>query len=128
MIILTLEQVLELHALVISEADGSQGLRDLGRLEAALATQTQSVFGTELYESPYEKAAALVRGIIADHAFVDGNKRTGMLAGLTFLRINKVKFKASKGEIEDFAVHIATKHLGVPAIADWLEKHSNKAR
>ena len=121
---LTLEQLLELHALVIAQTGGSQGLRDLGRLEAALATQTQAVFGQDLYESLYEKAAALIRGIIADHPFVDGNKRTAMLAGLTFLRINNVKFLAKKGELEDFAVQVAVEHLDVPAIATWLEAHS----
>jgi death on curing protein len=123
MIVLTLDQLLELHALVIAETGGSNGLRDLGRLEAALATQTQAVFGNELYESLHEKAAALIRGIIADHAFVDGNKRTGMLVGLTFLQINDVKVVAQNGEIEDFAVRVATEHLGVPAIAAWLEGH-----
>jgi death-on-curing protein len=125
MIVLTLDQLLELHAFVIAETGGSRGLRDLGRLEAALATQAQAVFGRELYESLYEKAAALIRGIIADHAFVDGNKRTAILVGLTFLKINDVKFKANKGEIENFAVQIAIKHLDVPVIAAWLKAHSN---
>ena len=76
MIALTLEQLLELHALVIAETGGADGLRDLGRLESAVATQTQAVFGVELYETAYDKAAALTRGIIGDHAFIDGNKRT----------------------------------------------------
>lgn len=125
MTVLTLEQLLELHALVIAETGGSQGLRDMGRLEAALATQTQAVFGEELYASVFEKAAALTRGIIADHAFVDGNKRTGMLTGLTFLKINGKKFVAKQGELEDFAVQIATEHLDVPAIAAWLQAHSS---
>lgn len=72
MISLTLEQLLALHVLVIQETGGSQGIRDLERLESAVAAQTQSVFGEELYPSLYEKAAAVIRGIIADHPFVDG--------------------------------------------------------
>ncbi|HSX36446.1 MAG TPA: type II toxin-antitoxin system death-on-curing family toxin [Patescibacteria group bacterium] len=120
MINLSLEQLLEIHALVLQETGGSAGLRDLGRLEAALATQTQVVFGEELYATPCEKAAALIRGIIADHAFVDGNKRSGMLAGLTFLSINGVVFKAKQGELEDLAVQVATNHLTVTDIAAWL--------
>lgn len=121
---LTLEQLLELHVLVIQETGGSQGLRDLGRLESAIATQTQSVFGEELYTTLYEKAAALIRSIIADHPFVDGNKRTAMLTGLTFLRENGLQFIAQQGEIEDFAVKIATDHLDIPTIAAWLDQHS----
>lgn len=120
---LTLEQLLELHALVIEQTGGSAGLRDLGRLEAALAAQTQSVFGEELYPSLVLKAAALIRGVVADYPFVDGNKRTAMLVGLTFLELNAKTFHAEKGEIEDFAVPVATDHLDVPAIAAWLEAH-----
>lgn len=122
--VLTLEQLLELHVLVIMQTGGSEGIRDLGRLEAAIATQTQVVFGEELYTTMLEKAAAMIRGIIGDHAFVDGNKRTGMLAGLTFLEVNHINFKAQQGELEDFAVKVATEHPEVPAIAAWLKTHS----
>lgn|SRR5487761_1082828 len=124
MIILTLEQLLEIHALVIIKTGGSQGLRDLGRLESAIVVQTQGVFGEELYPSLHEKAAALIRGIIADHPFVDGNKRTAILAGLTFLEINSVAFRAKLGEVEAFAVRVATDHLSVDEIATWLKSHN----
>jgi death-on-curing protein len=124
MTILTLEQLLELHALVIETSGGSAGLRDLGRLEAAIATQTQNVFGEELYPTIPDKAAALLRGIIADHAFVDGNKRTSMIAALTLLELNELHFEAKQGEIENFAVQVATEHSDVPAIAAWLRTHS----
>lgn len=121
--LLTLEQLLQLHTLAIQQTGGSAGLRDLGRLEAAIATQTQSVFGEELYEGSIDKAAALIRSIIADHPFTDGNKRTGMLAGLTFLKINNVSAHFSQGEIEDFAVDIAVKQLDVTSVAQWLNRH-----
>lgn len=124
MIVLTLEQLLELHALVIEATGGSPGLRDLGRLEAAIATQTQNVFGKELYPSISNKAAALIRGLIADHAFVEGNKRTAMLSGITLLLLNNIIFSANIGELEDFAVQIATDNLDVPAISAWLNLHS----
>ncbi len=123
MIILTLEQLLELHALVIDSTGGSSGLRDIGRLESAIATQTQNVFGEELYKDITEKSAAIIRAIIADHPFVDGNKRTSILTGLTLLEINNVAFIAKSGEIEDFAVKIATDKLDVPLIATWLKNH-----
>ncbi|HKU18013.1 MAG TPA: type II toxin-antitoxin system death-on-curing family toxin [Candidatus Saccharimonadales bacterium] len=121
---LSLEQLLELHALVVEATGGSMGLRDLGRLEAAVATQTQNVFDEELYPSIIDKAAAMIRGIIADHPFVDGNKRTAMLAGLSLLQINAIRFIAQPGEIEDFAVKVATDRLDVPAICAWLHNHT----
>lgn len=126
MTILTLEQLLEIHTLVVQETGGSMGLRDLGRLEAAIASQTQNVFGEELYPSIVDKAAAIIRGIIADHPFVDGNKRTAMLASLTLVALNQLHFKAQQGEIEDFAVKVATERLDIPAIVTWLHEHTAK--
>jgi death on curing protein len=124
MTVLTLEQLLEIHALLVQNTGGSSGLRDLGRLEAVIATQTQSVFDEELYPDLESKAAAMIRGIIADHPFVDGNKRTGMLSGLTLLKINGAQSHFQKQEIEDFAVKIAVEHLEVSAISAWLQHHS----
>lgn len=120
---LSLEQLLQLHVLVIAESGGSDGLRDLGRLQSVVASQTQSAFGEDIYPSVFEKAAALVRGIVGDHPFVDGNKRTAILAGLTLLKINGKQFVAKKGELEDFAVKVATDHLEVTVIAAWLTTH-----
>ncbi len=121
--ILTLEQLLQLHALIIQETGGSAGLRDLGRLESAIATQTQNVFGEELYPETITKTAALIRNIIADHPFIDANKRTGMLTGMTFLRINGIMLSIGEGEIEDYAVRIAVEKLDVTTISQWLNKH-----
>ena len=123
---LTLEALLSLHSTLINRYGGSSGVRDVGRLESAIATQTQTVFGTELYATVHEKAAAMLRGIIADHPFFDGNKRTGTLAGLTLLEMNGFLVSAKKGEIEDFAVSVATEHLDIPTIAAWLTTHSTK--
>lgn len=122
--VLSLEQLLEIHALVVEATGGSAGLRDLGRLEAAIAAQTQNVFGEELYPAVIDKTAAVIRGIIADHPFVDGNKRTAMLAGLALLTVNGIRFRAKAGEIEDFAVKIAIDKLDIPAIVSWLHEHT----
>ena len=121
---LSLEDLLELHALLVTRFGGSAGVRDIGRLEAAIATQAQQVFGVELYKSAHDKAAALMRGIIADHPFYDGNKRTGTLAGLTLLELNNLRVAAVKGEIEDFAVQVAVEQLMVEQISAWLQAHT----
>ncbi len=121
---LTLEHILQMHALVLLSDSGADGVRDVGRLEAVVATQHQEVFGEELYPSAHQKAAAIIRGIIGDHPFADGNKRTAMLSGLTFLELNGSQFVAHPGELEDFAVDVAVCHYDVDAIATWLECHS----
>ena len=122
---LTLQDLELLHMQIIDVSGGSQGVRDTGRLESVLAAMHQEVFGTELYESIYEKAAALLRGIIADHPYVDSNKRTGVMVALVFLNLNGEDTTAlTDQELEDFAVRVAVEHLDVPAIAAWLEAHS----
>lgn len=126
MYFLTLEQILQLHALVLSHDGGSNGVRDVGRLDAAVCVQTQVVFGEELYSDIFSKAAAVIRSVVADHPFVDGNKRTAILAGLTLLELNNYHFDAISGELEDFAVRIATDHLSIAEIADWLRAHVNE--
>ena len=76
-----------------------------------------------MYPGPIQKAAALIRGIIGDHPFVDGNKRTALLAGLAFLKINGIVLKLNPGDLENFAVKVAIEKLDVTAIAGWLDTH-----
>lgn len=123
---LVLDEILHLHARVLVRFGGSGGVRDVGRLEAVIACQHQAVFGVEVYGTLFEKAAAMVRGLVADHPFVDGNKRTAMLVGLVLVESNGWKFVAQKGEIEDYAVYVATQHPSVDEIADWLRQHSQQ--
>ena len=125
MYFLTLEQILQLHALVSSHDGGSNDVRDVGRLDAAVCAQTQVVFGEELYSDIFSKAA-VIRSVVADHPFVDGNKRTVILAGLTLLELNNYHFDATLGELEDFAVRIATDRLSIAEITDWLRARVNK--
>jgi death-on-curing protein len=121
---INIEQLLMLHGFVLAQTGGGNGVRDMGRLEAALATQTQAVFGGELYVTIYEKAAAIIRGIIADHPFIDGNKRIAMLAGLTLMKLNGYELRTNTQELEDFAVRVAVEHLSVDKIAKWLLENS----
>ena len=121
---LTLDQIVQLHVLVVGETGGSTGIRDLGRLESVVGAQNQYVFGKETYTDPMQKAAVLIRGIIGDHPFVDGNKRTALLTALTFLKINGVNLTIPQGDLENFAVQVAIDKLNVSSIANWLEKHN----
>lgn len=124
MIYFTLEEIELLHMQIIDASSGSHGIRDRGRLESVVATQTQEVFGKKLYESPHEIAAAMMRGIIADHAFVDGNKRTGVMSAIVFLERNGTETRINDQELEDFAVRVAVEHLSVEDITVWLEERS----
>ena len=119
------EELLLIHFKLIEKFGGSHGVKDLERLRSSLNAPKQSVFGKDQYPTLHEKAAVYVRNIIGDHPFVDGNKRTGISAGVFFLEKNKISIKLNTGELEDFAVKVAVDKLDVPVIAKWLKSHCN---
>ena len=122
---LTLDDVELIHMQIIDASGGSQGVRDRGRVESALASMRQEVFGKALYPTIFDKAAVLLRGIIADHPFVDGNKRTGIMVALVLLNLNgKDTSKLADKDYEDFAVKIAVERISVEDIANWLKTHT----
>ena len=75
--VLSKQQILKLHEMLIAQSGGSPEIRDDGLLDSALNTPFQSFSNTELYPSLLEKAARLGYGLIKNHPFVDGNKRIG---------------------------------------------------
>jgi len=82
MILLTVDEVFRLHQKQLEDTGGAPGLRDLGLLESAI-NSVYSAFGAfEPYQTMEEKAARLAFALVNNHAFVDGNKRTGILAML----------------------------------------------
>ncbi len=125
---LTLEQILLIHSIVIDETGGMHGVRDHHAILSFVQAPQQIVFGKELYSSIFLKAAVYARDIIMHHAFLDGNKRTGMAAAIIFLESNGYDFTAREGEIEKFALKAVEKKLTVETIAAWLEKHSRKPK
>ena len=125
---LSLEELLLLHFKIVEDYCGSHGVRDEGRLESALAAPAQEVFGEALYPTIFEKAAVYLRALIADHPFVDGNKRTAVTIAVIFLNRNAFQLTATPRELEDFAVQVAVEHLEIPVIAAWLKAHSTKKK
>ena len=86
---LSLDEVLEIHEQQIERYGGSHGIRDAGGLESAMATP-QATFGGEfLHRSIPTMAAAYLFHLCQNHPFIDGNKRTGANAAITFLLMNR---------------------------------------
>jgi death-on-curing protein len=87
-LLLDVDEVLEIHATQIELPGGAAGVRDHGLLESAIA-QPQSSFGGQFaHDGVFEMASAYLYHIGRNHPFVDGNKRTGLLAALVFLDVN----------------------------------------
>jgi len=121
---LTVQDLDLIHIQIIDASGGSYDTRDLGRLESAISSIGQEAFGEKLYPTIFEKAAVICKGIIADHPFVDGNKRTGIMSALVFLNLNKIETKNIQDEaLEDFAVRIAVQNLEIPEIAKWFKNN-----
>lgn len=118
-----LEEILKLHLWIINDYGGSHGVRDENALRSLVKSPQGTLFGVKQYATVYEEAAVYMRNCIADHIFVDGNKRTGVTLGVIFLARSSCKLVASPHELEDFAVRIATDHLSIAEIADWLRMH-----
>src|SRR5437867_3158804 len=88
-------EVLAIHARQIAEHGGSDGVRDMGLLESALA-RPQNLHAYEPDADIPALAAAYAFGIVKDHPFIDGNKRTGYVAMRTFLVLNGIEFTATQ--------------------------------
>lgn len=121
---LTLAEVLELHRLVLAQTGGAAGLRDLGALEAAVAQPRQSFGGQELYPSLAAKVAALGFGLIANHPFVDGNKRVGHAAIDTMLLLNGAELRAPVDEAEAMILRVASGQASREQLVAWVGAHT----
>ncbi|HRI21664.1 MAG TPA: type II toxin-antitoxin system death-on-curing family toxin, partial [Panacibacter sp.] len=125
---ISIEDVLRLHELSIKFFGGSSGVRDMDMLESALARPFQTFGGVELYESIFEKSAALLESLVKNHPFVDGNKRTGFLAVLMLLKKSKIKLIATEAAAYDFVINVASSQIAFEEIILWLKENSTQSQ
>lgn len=123
---LTSEEVLILHDRVIEETGGAHGIRDLGLLIAAAERPRTSFGNKELYPGAFLKAAALFESIARNHAFVDGNKRTAVLAVARFLFLNGYTVTAMNRELEKFVLAAVMGKYSIEKIAAWWKRYSRR--
>ena len=119
---LSIDQVLELHKQSIEAHGGDAGLRDRGLLESAVAMPAARFGGEFLHQNMTEMAAAYLFHISKNHAFVDGNKRTSVLAAEVFLRTNGYLLTASDAEMEKIALGVADSTIGKAELTKALRK------
>ena len=124
---LSIHEVLALHERIAAQSGGGLGLRDLALLESALAQPRQSFGGSDLYSSLVEKAGALGFSLIANHPFVDGNKRIGHAAMEIFLVLNGQEIDADVDEQERVVLAVAAGDMSREQLTDWLREHLRPA-
>ena len=120
---LSLEQVVELHARILEQSGGAEGVRDLAALESSIAQPHQTFDGRELYPSIPAKAAALGFFLVRNHPFVDGNKRVAHAALEVTLVMNGFELAAAVDEQEQVIVGLAAGTLSREELTTWVEQH-----
>jgi death-on-curing protein len=115
------EAVLIAHEISLAQFGGSDGIRDAALLKSALA-RPKNLFA---YSKPtfMQLAAAYTYGIVGNHPFVDGNKRTGFLAGAAFLELNGLKLRATETDATSIIVGVAAGGVTEEQLAQWYERN-----
>jgi death on curing protein len=113
--------VLEMHARQLAEHGGGQGIRDEGLLDSAL----QRPIDKANYGDPdiADIAAAYAYGIARNHPFIDGNKRTALVASRAFLLYNGYQITASKEDRLNTFLSLASGTLSEVELSAWFRKY-----
>jgi death-on-curing protein len=120
------EDALAAHEMMLAQHGGLAGVRDEGLLDSALA-KPQNKFA---YESPTmaEMAASYAAGVILNHPFLDGNKRTGFLLASAFLELNGYEFVAEEPDVVERTLALAAHAIRETDYAEWLAENSRPIR
>ncbi len=116
------EDVIELHATQLEIYGGSPGLRDRGLLESAVAQPQTSFAGEFAHDGLFAMAVAYLFHIVSNHAFVDGNKRAGVLSAVVFLDVNGISINHPSEALYELTMGVAEGRIEKPAVAAELER------
>lgn len=116
--------VLIAHEVSLANFGGADGIRDRTLLESALA-KPRNLFVYQNPEIP-ELAASYTAGIVQNHPFVDGNKRTGFLAGAAFLELNGYRLTATEPEATRVIMGLAAGDISESQLAAWYQQKSER--
>jgi death on curing protein len=116
---LTRDMVAAFHRESIARFGGAEGIRDEGLLLSALA-RPENILAYEPNADPFRLAAAYCHGIVKNHPFVDGNKRTGTLCTVVFLALNGLEVEFDEPEIVTMILGLAASEVSENQLAQWL--------
>lgn len=119
--------VLAIHDRLLAIHGGAPGLRDRGLLQSALARPRQHHAYADRVDI-VAMAALYTAGIVRNHPFVDGNKRTGFVVGVLFLELHGLDFKASEEDATQAVWDLAAGALDEAAYAGWLRVNVKRKR
>jgi len=119
------EVVFAAHEQSLAQFGGSAGVRDEGLLDSALGKPLNLfAYGKP---GPFDLAASYAFGIVKNHPFIDGNKRTGFIIAVVFLELNGYKFQASEVDATLQTLALAAGDISEAAYSEWLKANSKRA-
>ena len=119
------EECLAIHEMVLAQHGGLAGVREEGMLESALSKpQNLLAYGTP---SLADMAASYAAGILLNHPFLDGNKRTGFMVAAVFLEVNGRTLTATEESVVENTMALAAGALKESGYAAWLKANSRKS-
>lgn len=119
---LSVEVVSEIHTEAIKKFGGLGGVRDENLLVSAVLTPQSSFGGKSPYADIVDVAAAYLFYICGNHPFLDGNKRTAMMAAIVFLRLNGIDTLPDSERWEQLMLEVAASKLDRDATTQRLRK------
>jgi death-on-curing protein len=121
--------VYAIHRRQVAEHGGGEGIRDAGLLDSALARPKNLIVYSDSENGPdlAALAAAYAWGLVRNHPFVDGNKRTAYVVCRTFLKLNGQDFDASSEEKYLTFLLLAEGRLSEQQLASWIRDYLTKS-
>lgn len=116
-----LNDVLNIHHILIDKFGGSKGVRDLGALEAAINRPYATFDNKELYPTPTDKSAAIFESILMNHPFIDGNKRTAYVLMRLVLLDNDLDVRADQMEKYKMVISASRGEMRFDEIRNWIQ-------
>lgn len=116
-----INDVLNIHNILIEKFGGSKGVRDIDLLDSAINRPFASFDNQELYPSPEEKAAAILESILINHPFVDGNKRTAYVLMRLILIENGLDIYTSQNDKYQMVIEASMGIIHFDGIKTWIK-------
>ncbi len=120
---LTISELIYINGVVLNRPDilsGTQQIRDIQLLDAAVARPAASAFGQDAYPTLREKAAALLHSVARNHPFADGNKRTATVGLLFMFCVNGHKVIWQKEDALTMILRVAEGTVEIDEVAAWF--------
>jgi len=114
------EDVLKIHKLLIDQFGGSHGVRDKSSLNSAINRPFATFDQKELYPEPVDKASAILESVVTNHPFIDGNKRTGYVLARLLLLKSGLDIKTTQEDKYEMVIAVSKGEWKFEQIRNWM--------